>query len=264
MMAGARPPLGTVIQIDGSHQIFDGKNFVPATQGADGGWAVDPAAQARMGVGATGASQKLTEDQAKSQTYARLMRHAESSYQRALDEGYDPGSIKNAFASLLEGLPFGGLDGAAAYVRDDKGDRARQAELEWSDAQLKAVSGAASPEAEVKRNVRTYFPQAGEHLSDIRGQKDQARHTAFDSAKIRAGPAGEAVGTYNAGAKEHPDVGWDKLPAPQLATARRYSGAVGRPGTARNPFVPGDDGEYNALPSKSYFVAPDGSLRMKP
>ncbi len=46
-----KPPIGTVIEMsDGSHSIFDGKNFVPATQ-AGGQWAVDRQAMMSMGIG---------------------------------------------------------------------------------------------------------------------------------------------------------------------------------------------------------------------
>lgn len=220
--------------------------------------------QVRTSTGAGGASQKLTEDQGKAQTYARLMSDAETSYQKARDEGYDPSAPKNAIASVLEGLPFGGLDGVGALVRDDVGDRARQAEMQWSDAQLKAVSGAASPEQEVKRNVRTFFSRPGEGIDNIDPQKTHARSTAFESAKIRSGPAGEAVGEYVKGGKQKP-AGWTaSLPPEQIATANRYKGAVGTPGGAKNPFVPSDEAEYGALPKGAYFIHRDGSVRRKP
>lgn len=214
--------------------------------------------------GAVGGAPKLTEDQGKAQTYARLMQDAETSYQHARDEGYDPSAPKNAIASVLEGLPFGGLDGVGALVRDDVGDRARQAEMQWSDAQLKAVSGAASPEAEVKRNVRTFFPRPGEGITNIDPQKTNARQTAFDSAKVRSGPVGQSIGPYVKGGKEKPK-GWTAaLPPEQLETAKRYTGAVGTPGGAKNPFVPADGDEYAALPKGAYFIHRDGSVRRKP
>lgn len=219
--------------------------------------------QIRTSTGAGGASQKLTEDQGKAQTYARLMSDAETSYQRARDQGYDPGTLRNTLASFAEGLPFGGLDGVGAVIRDDVSDRARQAELQWSDAQLKAVSGAASPEAEVKRNVRTFFPRPGESIGNIDPQKANSRRTAFEGAKVRSGPAGEAIGSYVRGAKPAPAAGWDALPPAQIEAARRYRGAVGTPGTAKNPFVPGDEREYAALPPGAYYIHPDGALKRK-
>lgn len=230
----------------GERLALIGGQWVPATNQAQG---------------AVGGAPKLTEDQGKAQTYARLMKHAEGSYQRALDEGYDPNDIRNSFASLLEGLPFGGLDGAGRFFRDDVGDRARQAELEWSDAQLKALSGAASPEAEVKRNVATYFKRPFE--GGVEPQKEQARRVAFESAKVRAGPAGSDIGPYNEGGKQKPQ-GWTaSLPPAQLEAAKRYAGAVGTPGGAKNPFVPADESEYAALPAGAYYIHPSGALKQK-
>lgn len=163
---------------DGTRVIFRGGKVYPIDQ--------DPQKM----------SPKATEDQAKANTYARLMRDAELSYDRAVNQGYNPGGIRNTTASFFEGLPLGGLDGVGAMIRDDVSDRARQAELQWSDAQLKAVSGAASPEAEVKRNVRTFFPRPGENMADINPQKTRARTTAFESAQMRAGPYSSTIGRY--------------------------------------------------------------------
>lgn len=141
-------------------------------------------------------SGKPTEDQAKSLTYAKLMADAERNYGRAVGEGYNPGGIVNTIASIAEGLPFGGLDGIGTLLRDDVSDRARQAELQWSDAQLKALSGAASPEAEVKRNVKTFFARPGETFNDIGPQKRTAREVAFTAARTRAGPLQPQAGLY--------------------------------------------------------------------
>jgi len=156
---------------------------------------------ARRGVnisnlGQSATASKPTEDQAKSLTYARLMADAENNYSKAVSEGYNPGSIRNTAASIAEGLPFGGLDGLGTLIRDKPGDRARQAELQWSDAQLKALSGAAAPEVEVKRGVKTFFARPGEDFGDINPQKTNAREVAFSSARTRAGPLASQAGIY--------------------------------------------------------------------
>lgn len=157
---------------------------------------------------------KLTQDQGQAQGYAKLMAGAEKSYRQALREGYDPATLRNAFASVLEGLPFGGLDGAGALVRDDVSDRGRQAEMQWSDAQLRAMSGAAAPEPEVKRNVRTYFTRPGQSLSEIGPQMERARQTAFEAARRRSGPASREIPSA---APQHPPSG-----------VRRYNPKTGR------------------------------------
>lgn len=138
----------------------------------------------------------MTEDQGKAQLQTRLMANAEKSYRDARRDGYNPGDLRNTAASFFEGLPFGGLDGVGAFVRDDTGDRGRQAELQFSDAQLKAMSGAASPEPEVKRNVKILFPRPGESLSSIGPQKDAARLEAYRGGKLRSGPAGPTLPVF--------------------------------------------------------------------
>lgn len=50
--AAAGPPLGTVIeQQDGSHSMWNGKQWAPAAQGGDGNWGVDQGRMAAMGLG---------------------------------------------------------------------------------------------------------------------------------------------------------------------------------------------------------------------
>lgn len=194
----------------------------------------------------------LTEDQGKAQTYARLMAGAERNYDRAVREGYRPGSFMNTMASILEGLPFGGLDGLGMMVRDDVSDRGRQAELQWSDAQLKAVSGAASPEAEVKRNVKTYFARPGENMAAIAGQKKGARFTAFDAARVRSGPAAKAV------AAPRTDI---PLGARRAYEARFNSGKIdeSKPwGDPARPFVAKDAQTMDRLPAGAYVITPEG------
>jgi len=130
---------------------------------------------------------QLTEDQGKSVGYASLMSEAEKQYQSARKSGYNPTDLRNSAASVFEGLPFGGLDGLGAIIRDDAGDLGRSAELAFADAQLKALSGAAAPEAEVKRNVKTLFPRPGESQTAVDPQRRAMRETAYGAARVRSG-----------------------------------------------------------------------------
>lgn len=214
-------------------------------------------------LGTVGGAPKLTEDQGKAQGWGRSMADAEDNYQRALQDGYNPSSFRNGAATFAEGLPFGMGDGIAAGIRDNTADRAHQAELQWTDAQLRAQSGANAPEPEVKKYVRTYFPGVGEDASDINAQKERSRTVAFDAAKVRAGPAGDAVRGYGQG-KQKP-AGWQQqLPPAQLEAAQAYKGSRAPAGTARNPSLPTDASEYQALPAGTYFIHRDGSVRRKP
>lgn len=158
---------------------------------------------------------KLTQDQGQAQGYAKLMGDAESRYYDAVRKGYNPTTPGNTLAAVVEGLPLGGLDGLGAVIRDDASDLGRQAELQWSDAQLKAMSGAAAPEAEVKRNVKTFFPRPGENPFRIGPEKREARATAFGSARRRSGPAAREIPAPRTGNPRAPGV-------------RRYNPETGR------------------------------------
>lgn len=205
-----------------------------------------------LSTGTPGGGPKLTEDQGKAETYAKLMRNAEQSYDRSVERGYNPASLRNTLASGVEGMPWHMGDGLAAAARDDVSDAAHQAELQWSDAQLKAVSGAASPEPEVKRNLRTYFPSTGEDPKTIAPQKRQARETAFEGAVTRAGPAASNVGSYPV----------DLQPAARQTYRRMFSQGRIDPhapmGSIKNPYSPKDPRVMDALPKGAYVVTPDG------
>ena len=130
-------------------------------------------------------NEKLTEDQGKAGGYAQLMADAEQSYQQALREGFNPTGFRAGLANFTDNIPL--MGGVGNFIRDDAGDRARQAELQWSDAQLKAMSGAASPEPEVVRNQITNFARPGQNYGYIGERLEDARRTAFESARRRAG-----------------------------------------------------------------------------
>lgn len=141
---------------------------------------------------------KLTEDQGKAQTYGRLMATAEGQYQGAVRNGYNPGSLRNAAADVASSLHIPGfgepLAGLAPVIRDDVSDQGAAAEQLWRDAQLKALSGAASPEAEVSRNRQTYFPHFGDKAAGE--QMSEARRAAYEAARVRAGPAAKGLPAY--------------------------------------------------------------------
>jgi hypothetical protein len=227
----------------GERLMLLGGQWVPATQAATGSVAGAP---------------RLTEDQGKSQGYAKLMADAERSYDAAVTKGYNPADARNSWASFAEGFPLGWGDGIGSIIRNDVSDRGRQAELQWTDAQLKAMSGAASPEAEVKRNVKTYFPRPGEDQSAISGQKLRSRQVAYGAAKTRAGPAGTDLpaypGTPPAGVPEAGRQGYVRL-----FQAGKIDLDQPR-GSQANPFLAKDASILDKLPAGAYVVTPEGHL----
>lgn len=241
---------------DGTRVVVRGGQVVPLTgpeaagfEALGGGWYRGPdggtyqegrggamvkrseATEAPNPDGTGGGSPRLTEDQGKSQTYTRLMADAEESYQQALRDGFNPTGFTAGAANFIEGVPM--LSGLGNFIRDDAGDRARQAELQWTDAQLKAMSGAASPEPEVVRNQITNFARPGQNFADIRAQLDDARLTAFEAARLRAGPGATGV--------EYPELN-GPAPADAItadATRAGLGGMGGVAGAAQGGLAPG-------------------------
>lgn len=191
------------------------------------------------------AAAKLTEDQGKAGGYATLMADAERSYQEALRQGFNPTALQNGFANFVEELPLVG--GAAAFIRDDPADRARQAELQWTEANLKAMSGAASPDAEVVRNNITFFARPGQNMDAIGDRLEQARQVAFEASRRRGGSdlAGLQYPDGGDGQLRIRDLNPDETPEALAASGRiRGSDGVWRyPRDEQgNPIFPEGDG----------------------
>jgi len=64
----------------------------------------------------------------------------------------------------------------------------RQAALQLSDAWLRTTTGAAAPEAEVRRTAQTLIPEAGDSPA-VKKQKVAARETILKAMRIKAGPS---------------------------------------------------------------------------
>lgn len=211
-------------------------------------------------------SVSLTEDQGKIVSAGTEMATAEETYRDARKRGYNPASARNSFASFLEGFPVVALDGLAGAVRDDVSDLGRQAELQFSDAQLKAKSGAAAPEAEVKRNVQIYFTRPNQNPASQDPVTERARAAAFRAAQARSGPGSAMLPEfpYTAGkGQSRIPPRLDAMTAQQRATAARFKGTKAPSGTQANPSVPIGDGQYKALPPGSWFIDYDGQLARK-
>ncbi len=212
-------------------------------------------------------SPTLTEDQGKIVSAGTEMAIAEETYRDARERGYNPGSPRNTFASYLEALPaWSGMDGLGAVVRDDVSDIGRQAEIQFSDAQLKAKSGAAAPEAEVKRNVQIYFTRPNQNPLAQDPVTERARAAAFKAAQVRSGPGASMLPAfpYTAGkgqSRIKPDLG--AMTAPQRSAASRFKGTKAPSGTQANPSIPVGPKQYEALPRGSYFIDFDGQVVRK-
>jgi hypothetical protein len=151
-------------------------------------------------------------------------------------------------------------------ARDDISDVGRQAELQFSDAQLKAKSGAAAPEAEVKRNVQIYFTRPNQNPRTQDPVTERARAAAFDAARVRSGPGASQLPAY----PRTPRVGQSRVPVDtgkitpqQLSASTRFKGTKSPSGTQGNPSVPVTPQEYQRLPAGAWFIDFDGQVVKK-
>lgn len=189
-----------------------------------------------------GTGPKLTEDQGKTQDYAREMALAEKQYLEARQAGYDPRSVRNALAGAAEdiqipflGHPFARL---APLVRDDQSDKGVAAQRAWMNSRLKSQTGAGQNALEQAETPRTYFPQFGEG-DDTIGSKYELRKGAYEASRVRAGPAGAKLPA--------------QYPNPSAMTKSGNSSAV----RVNSPE------EAARLPAGTVFITPDGRRKVR-
>jgi len=122
---------------------------------------------------------KLRESEAKATTYYSQMQAANKVYSGLVKEGFDPTNSRQQFNVALAG-------GLANPMASSMGQRAQQAQEQWSEAYLRFKTGAASTKDEVKRNIATFFPIFGDQPAVI-AQKTAARAQAERDIALSAG-----------------------------------------------------------------------------
>lgn len=185
---------------------------------------------------------------------ATLMDEGQREYQRARQDGYDPGHWKNQIASGLEGAPLVGTY-AADVIRDNPSERGRIAELQFAEGALRTTTGANAPDKEVRNASRMYFRQAGESQGVERNKqqiRDRFRNTAVKAAGRAFIPSQE---------------GQAGKPLPKSAEAAYVQGVnsgrfkrEGAYGTQTRPFLARDEATLKRLPKGAYVIAPNGDF----
>lgn len=135
--------------------------------------------------------QPLTEAQGTAAFYLGMMTDAEKNL--AAIKNFDPSTLKNqtlvAFArGDIPKLP----KAVQAGVAGQEAQKYAQGMFQWTEAMLRATTGATAPEPEVWRIAKTYFPMPGEG-SEVTAQKAQARKQMQDYMKIKAGSGAAQV-----------------------------------------------------------------------
>jgi hypothetical protein len=169
----------------------------------------------------------LTESQAKATAFVNQMQGANQTLEDLGSKGFT-GKTKGQQASIVmagaEGMPF--IPGSAAIPRMMSGAEAQkyqQAELQWTEAALRFMTGANAPEPEIRRNAATYFPRPGDADAVVE-QKARARANMEESIRMAAGATGQKA--------------LDQKPASTQKT-------------------------YETAKSGDTYIAPDGTLRRK-
>lgn len=176
-----------------------------------------------------GAGKPLTEAQSKDTVYATRAAGALPTldkYETALT------SIGDV---ALGADPTGLLRGR---MQSEEYQLARQAGDEFLQAILRKDTGAAITAQEQELYGQTYLPQPGDS-QEVIAQKRQARRRAL--AAIKAG-----------------------LPSSAIVAQERALQESGGADQGEGPARVTNDAEYDALPSGTQFIGPDGKLRRKP
>lgn len=142
------------------------------------------------------AEKPMTEAQAKAATFKAQMEAAE---RELSSTPIDP-------TKLMSQLDIALASTGANIVSSPAAQRARQAQEQWAEAFLRFKTGAASTEAEVKRNVRTFFPQQGDS-KEVIAQKSRMRQQAVEDLDLVA--SGKPPGSQPAKAPQA--VKWNDL-----------------------------------------------------
>lgn len=136
------------------------------------------------------ADKPLTEAQAKAATFKSQMEAAE----REIDGiALDPTKYLNQVDVAL-------ASSAGNILASPEAQRMRQAQEQWAEAFLRFKTGAAATEAEVKRNVKTYFPQQGDKPDVVEQKKRQRAQAVSDLTAAATGRPQSGGATSDSGA----------------------------------------------------------------
>jgi len=240
--ASAASSYATARNADARTQIAQGQYALSV----DGRW--NPGGRAAGGAAGGGAAApKLTEGQSKDLVYLKRGDEANNllaSMGNNLTMTGGQQGVRGIADNLVRGLPWGLGEGAAGNsIVSGERQQAEQAGREFLSAVLRKDTGAAITAQEFDIYGATYLPRPGDSEGTLQ-QKARARQIALDAIAtglgpdraVLARPVGSALGDN---------------PSPRQAATT----APARISSAQ---------QFNALPSGTVFIAPDGSQRRKP
>lgn len=125
-------------------------------------------------------AEQPTEGERASAGYLGRMEAASRELEAVEAAGYDPGNLRD-YATAGEGPMLN-------WMASQQGQQYRQQQEDWVRAKLRKESGAAIPESEMDREIKTYFPQPGDKPAVIESKK-RSRTEAEKSLRQQAGRA---------------------------------------------------------------------------
>jgi hypothetical protein len=129
-----------------------------------------------QGVKPAQSDKPMTEAQAKAAVFQSQMAAAEK----------ELGAVKRDASKITSQADIALASSPLNAFASPAAQRARQSQEQWAEAFLRFKTGAASTEEEVKRNVKTFFPQQGDK-PDVIEQKARMRQQAQHDVSIAAG-----------------------------------------------------------------------------
>jgi hypothetical protein len=137
----------------------------------------------------------LSETQGKVTALANQMQEATKVIAELAEKKFTGKTLSQQVASSLagsKGVPYTlGTAAIPKMIAGPDAQKYRQAELQWSEAMLRFLTGAAAPDSEVARNADTYFPRPGD-TPEVVKQKEDMRAASERSVRLAAGKAGNA------------------------------------------------------------------------
>lgn len=190
---------------------------------------------------------KFTGDQAKAAGFTDRMLQSEGLLSGvAPDSGIgppSPGLQAQGTSAVQTGLSK--IPGAGNYLISEDRQKYDQAKRDFVNAQLRRESGAAISQGEFTSAEKQYFPSPGDSQETIR-QKAANRRAAVEAMGREGGGGYKPKFVFDPSGAVRP---YGQQPAASAPDGRQA--AISK-------------AQYDTLPSGSTFMAPDGSMRVKP
>jgi len=206
---------------------------------------------------------KLTDAQSSNQTFFEAMTAGEKAYNKAVAQGYDPGTAENIAATILDKMFGGIIDSPGDRFRNSASKLGETGKAMFMEGYKRPLSGAAVGEAKQSTELpsmrKSVFPgpfaskdeqlalETAQYRQNFRRTMGRAGAIPFKSAKpVQAGVTDEA---------------WEKAAeiynsAPKDANRSR--------GSRYNPIIPRNKADYSAIQPGQYFVNEKGNYGVMP